>query len=74
MANKLSQMTWAEVQREMDAAGSPEKIIQLGKEVYDLFATRIDNTNQAEFINAELILKKVLAEIKQARKRHGHNS
>lgn len=70
MAKKLSQMTWAEVQKEMSIAGSPEKITKLGKDVYDLVCSGIDGTNRAELTNIELALKRVLAEIKFAQRRY----
>jgi len=64
MAKKLSKMTWADVQKEMSIAGSPEKIAQLGIDVLELISGRIDGTNRAELTNTELMLQRILAEIK----------
>jgi hypothetical protein len=36
MGKKLSQMTWAEVSREMSIAGNPAKIADLGREIMQL--------------------------------------
>lgn len=64
MGKKLYQMTWAEVQAEMSIAGSPEKIAQLGNEVMELIGKKIDSTNRTELTNAELMLQRLLAEIR----------
>lgn len=64
MGKKLSQMTWAEVEKEMSIAGSPEKIAQLGQQVMELISSKIEATNKAELINVELMLKRVVAEIR----------
>lgn len=62
MAKKLSQMTWADVQKEMSIAGSPEKITQLGSDVLELIGKTVDSTNRAELTNTEFMLQRVLAE------------
>lgn len=55
-------MTWADVQKEMSIAGSPEKITQLGRDVLELIGKTIDSTNRAELTNVEFMLQRVLAE------------
>lgn len=63
-------MTWAEVQQEMSIAGSPEKITQLGKDILRLIGKTIDTTNRAELTNVELMLQRILAEIKGDQRRY----
>ena len=70
MAKKLSTMTWKEVQAEMSIAGSPDKITQLGQEIEALLLPAIDTTNRAELTNAELMLQRLVAEIKFAQRRY----
>lgn len=55
-------MTWADVQKEMSIAGSPEKITQLGRDVLELIGKTIDSTNRAELTNVEFMLQRVIAE------------
>lgn len=57
-------MTWADVQQEMSIAGSPEKITQLGKDIMEQIASKLDKTNRAELINVEFMLKRLIAEVK----------
>ena len=64
MGKKLSQMTWAEVQKEMSIAGRPERITQLGEDVLNLIGHAIDASNRAELTNVEFMLQRVLAEIR----------
>lgn len=64
MGKKLSQMTWDEVQKEMSIAGSPEKIAELGKDLLELIGKKIDKTNRAELTNVEIMLQRMLAEIR----------
>lgn len=64
MGKKLSQLTWADLQKEMSIAGSPEKITQLGKDILELIADKTDCTNRAELTNIELMLQRVMAEIR----------
>lgn len=68
MAKKLYQMTWAEVQKEMSIAGSPEKIAQLGSDILELIGNKIDSTNRAELTNVEFMLQRVIAEIRLAQR------
>lgn len=70
MAKKLSKMTWEELQKEMSIAGSPEKISQLGYEVERLIMPKIDATNRAELTNVELMLRRLIAEIKWLQRRY----
>ena len=70
MAKKLSTMTWKEVQAEMSIAGSPDKITQLGREIEALLLPAIDATNRAELTNAEIMLQRLVAEIKFAQRRY----
>ncbi len=60
----LSKMTWEEVFAEMSIAGSPGKIVQLGRDVMDLITQSLDATNRAELTNVELMLKRAIAEIR----------
>jgi hypothetical protein len=64
MKNKLSQMTWDEMQAEMSIAGSPEKITLLGRDIEALISTTVDATNRAELTNAQFMLSRLVAEIK----------
>lgn len=68
MVKPLSQMTWADLQSEMSVAGSPEKIAKLGHEIERLLLPRIDATNRAELTNVELMLRRLVAEIKLAQR------
>lgn len=61
---KLSKMTWDDVQKEMSIAGSPVKITQLGREIEALLMPALDATNRAELTNAELMLNRLVAEIR----------
>lgn len=70
MGKKLSQMTWAEIEKEMSIAGSPEKITQLGKDILDVIGKKIDSTNRAELTNVEFILQRILAEIRLEQRRY----
>lgn len=70
MAKKLIHMTWDDVEAEMSIAGSPVKITQLGRDVVALIASKMDATNRAELTNIELMLKRVLAEIKHEQRRY----
>jgi hypothetical protein len=68
MAKNLSQMTWAEVQEIMSIAGNPTKFGQLGYQIERLLLPAIDTTNRAELTNAELMLRRLVAEIKLAQR------
>lgn len=57
-------MSWADVQKEMSIAGSPEKITQLGKDIMEQIGSKLDKTNRAELINVEFMLKRVMAEVR----------
>lgn len=70
MGKKLIHMTWEEVRSEMSIAGSPSKVTELGKEIMSLIQKRIDWTNRAEMINIEFSIKRILSEIKGAKKRY----
>lgn len=63
-------MTWAEIQKEMSIAGSPEKITQLGKDILELIGKKIDSTNRAELTNVEFMLQRLLAEIRLEQRRY----
>lgn len=64
MAKNLSKMTWLDVHGEMSIAGSPAKIAQLGREIEAILLPAIDGTNRAELTNVELMLQRLVAEIK----------
>lgn len=64
MAKKLYQMTWAEVQKEMSIAGNPGRIAMLGEQILELIVEKINQTNRAELTNVELMLQRLLAEIR----------
>ena len=70
MAKKLSQTTWKELQAQMSIAGSPGKITQLGREIEALLLPALDVTNRAELTNAEIMLRRLVAEIKLAQLRY----
>jgi hypothetical protein len=70
MAKNLSQMTWKEVEEQMSIAGNPAKITQLGREIEALLLPAIDVTNRAELTNVELMLRRLVAEIKLAQRRY----
>jgi hypothetical protein len=60
---RLSQMTTEEVKQELSIAGSPEKLIGMMGEIGDIMA-KVDQTNVAELINLELILRRLQAEVR----------
>lgn len=68
MGKNLSQMTWNEVEQQMSIAGSPTKITQLGREIEALLLPAIDATNRAELTNVDLMLRRLMAEIKLAKR------
>jgi hypothetical protein len=68
MAKNLSQMTWDEVQDQLSIAGNPAKFTKLGREIEALLLPAIDTTNRAELTNAELMLRRLVAEIKLAQR------
>jgi len=70
MPKSLCQLTWKEVQKQMSIAGSPDKITQLGREIEAMLMPTIDATNRAELTNVELMLQRLLAEIKLAQRRY----
>lgn len=57
-------MSWDDVQKEMSIAGSAEKITQLGRDIEKQISSTIDVTNRAELTNVELMLQRLLAEVK----------
>lgn len=64
MGKKLTTMSWDDMREEMSIAGNPEKIAELGKEIMETVAGRMDATNRAEMTNIEFSLQRVLAEIR----------
>lgn len=68
MGKNLSQMSWKEVQEQMSIAGNPEKITQFGREIEALLMPAIDATNRAELTNIDLMLRRLMAEIKLAQR------
>jgi hypothetical protein len=68
MAKNLSEMTWAELKAQLSIAGNPEKFEHLGKQIELTLIQSIDYTNRAELTNAELILRRLVAEIKFAQR------
>lgn len=67
---KLHQMTWADVEQEMSIAGRPDVITQLGREIEAIILPAIDATNRAELTNTELMLNRLLAEIRLIQRRY----
>lgn len=66
-------MTWAEVQKEMSIAGSPEKMTKLGEDILGLMWQKIDSSNRSELTNAELMLNRILAEIRLAQRMYDNS-
>lgn len=71
MGKKLSQMTTEDVRKEMSIAGSPDKIVGIMTSVLSMIWQNVDTTNAAELINLEFAMRRVTAEVQQARKRLG---
>lgn len=67
---RLHQMTWTQVAQEMSIAGRPDVIANLGREIEAIILPAIDATNRAELTNAELMLKRLLAEIRLMQRRY----
>jgi hypothetical protein len=61
MARKISTLTKAQMKAEMSIAGDPDKIIAMGGEMLRIMA-KVDNTNAAELINLEFLMRRLLAE------------
>lgn len=70
MAKRLYHMSWAEVQAEMSICGSPEKMTALGKKIMGIIWQSLDPTNGLEFVNAEFMLQRIIAEIRGAKRRY----
>lgn len=70
MAKRLCMMTWEEVKQEMSIAGNPEEITQLGKDMMQLVAKSLDETNRAQLTNIEFAIHRVLAEVKFMQRRY----
>lgn len=64
MTNRLTNMTWDDVQKEMSIAGNPEKITALCKSAMDQIEQTVDMTNAAELINIEFGISRILAEVR----------
>lgn len=64
MGRKLSQMGWKEVKSELSIAGDPEKMVQIGRDIHELIASRINVHSIPEVENVQFILKVVIAELK----------
>ncbi len=63
-------MTWLELQQEMSIAGRPSEITRLGHKIESLLFVTIDATNRAELTNVELMLNRLVAEIKLMQRRY----
>lgn len=59
----LSQMTTEDVKKELSIAGSPDKLIAMMGEIGDIMA-KVDQTNAAELINLEFIMRRLQAEVR----------
>lgn len=64
MAKRISQLTTADMLKEMSIAGSPEKVVGVMTEIHDLMAAKLDLTNPAELLNIEFALQRLQAEVK----------
>jgi hypothetical protein len=64
MGKKLTKMTWDDVQKEMSIAGNPEAMRELGQQIMQLIAEKNDKTNRAELTNVELMLQRIIAEVR----------
>lgn len=57
-------MKWADVQKEMSIAGSPEKITSVGQGILTLIAEGINVHSIPELTNMQFALQRVIAELK----------
>lgn len=64
MGRKLSSITWVDLKEEMSIAGDPEKIIEIGKDIYALISVRLNFKSIPEIENMQLALEKLLAGLK----------
>lgn len=62
-------MSWADMQKEMSIAGSPEKITKLADSIMRTIESTIDYTNHAEMTNMMFALDRIKAEVKLSQKR-----
>ena len=60
---KLSQMSTQELKAELSIAGSPDKLIGMMSEIGDVMA-KVDQTNAAELINLDFIVRRLHAEVR----------
>lgn len=68
MAKQLYKMSWDEVQKEMSIAGDPEKLRNIGEDITRCINIRIDKKNRAELTNTELMLRRIIAEVRQSQR------
>ena len=64
MGRRLSSITWVDLKEEMSIAGDPEKIIEIGKDIYALISVRLNFKSIPEIENMQLALEKLLARLK----------
>jgi len=60
---KLSQMSIEDVKKELSIAGAPEKLIGMFGDIGDIMA-KVDQTNAAELINLDFIVRRLHAEVR----------
>lgn len=61
--NKLSSLTWEEFKDELSISGDREKIIAAAKTMEKALASAVGITNPGDIINADLVVKRLLAEV-----------
>ena len=61
---QIKNMTWMEVQEEMSIAGNRDRMIEAAKAMEEALQIATDLGNPGDLINAELVLKRLAAEVK----------
>jgi hypothetical protein len=60
---RLSQLTTDELKEQLSIAGSPNKLIGMMQDILVIMA-KVDQTNAAELINLDLVLRRLQAEVR----------
>lgn len=60
---KLSQMSTEDVKKELSIAGAPDKLIEMMGDMGDIMS-KVDQTNAAELINLDFIIRRLHAEVR----------
>lgn len=63
MPNKLSSLSWDQLKDELSISGNREKIILAAKTMEQTLSSAVDLTNPGDIINADLVVKRLLAEV-----------